>query len=107
MLLALRFFLVFLVVGKIWVEKNAALLGEIGLVRFLIDRKKQFLFKLEQFLLARVLEKRKLGFIDGAAFVWIFHQAQKLFVARLTEFYFEHETAAGLHITLLKFLDGF
>src|SRR2546430_1738089 len=129
MLLALRFFLVLPIVGQIWieidlseftnqirqhegvgivrVEKNAALLGEIGFIRFLVDRKKQFLLKLEQFLLARVLEERKLGFIDGTALVGIFHQAQKLFVARLAQFHFEHETAAGLHFALLKFLDRF
>src|ERR1700730_18174876 len=108
MLLGLRFFLVFLIIGKIWieidlgefadqirqhkgvriirVEKNAALLGEIGFIRFLVDRKKQLVLKLEQCLPAGVLEKQKLGLIDGAALVWIFHQSQKLFVARLAEF---------------------
>src|SRR6184192_2135428 len=74
-------------VGIIGIEKGTALLREIGLVRFFIDREKELLLKLEQFFLARVLEEGKLGFIDGAALVRVFHHAQKLFVARLTEFH--------------------
>src|SRR4029434_4136378 len=90
----------------IGIEKATPLLRKIGFVRFFIDREKEFLLKLEQFFLARVLIKRKLGFIDGAALVWVFHHAQKLFVARLTKFHLEHETTARLDLALLKFLDG-
>src|SRR4029077_5869625 len=42
---------------------------------------------------------------DGAALVGVFHQAQQLFVARLTQFHFEHQAAAGLYIVLLELLD--
>src|ERR1700730_251145 len=95
MLLALRFFLIFLFRCKylvqidlgeladqirqyecvwiIWIEEAAPLLGKIGFVRFLIDGEEQFFLEREQFFLARILVKRKLGFIDGAALVRIFH----------------------------------
>src|SRR2546423_934941 len=94
-------------VGIIGIEKGTALLREIGLVRFFIDREKELLLKLEQFFLARVLEKGKLGFIDGAALVRVFHHAQKLFVARLTEFHLEHETPPRLDLSLGKLLNRF
>src|SRR2546430_8826182 len=94
-------------VGIIGIEKGTALLREIGLVRFFIDREKELLLKLEQFFFARVLEKGKLGFIDGAALVRIFHHAEKLFVARLTEFHLEHETTPRLDLSLGKFLNRF
>src|SRR6266480_5366789 len=86
MLLALRFFLVLLLrrqglvqidlgefvdqirqherVRIVWIKKNAALLGEIRFVRFFVDGEEQFFLNLKQFLLTRVLIKRKLGFID-------------------------------------------
>ena len=83
------------------------MLRKIGLVRFLIDRKEKLLLKGEQFFLARILVKRKLGFIDGAALVGIFHHAQQLFIARLTKLQLEHETAAGLDIALFKFFNRF
>src|SRR5881397_1795365 len=104
MLLAFRFFLVLLFVGQIWIEidlgelvnqirqhervwiiwieEAAALLGKIGFVRFLVDGEEQFFFEREQFFLARIPVKRKLGFIDGAALVRIFHHPQKLLIAR-------------------------
>src|SRR5438105_9991159 len=122
MLLALRFSLVFLLgrerlieidfrefvdqirqnecVWIIGIEKATSLLRKIGFVRFFIDREKEFLLKLEQFFLARVLIKRELGFIDGAALVRIFHYAQKLFVSRLTELRLELDTPAGFDIAL-------
>src|SRR5262249_29792342 len=90
----------------IGIEKHAALLGEIGFIRFFVDGEEKFLLEREQLFFARVLVKRELGFIDGPALVWVFHHAQELFIARLTEFYFEHETSTGLHIALLKFFDG-
>src|ERR1043166_3126046 len=91
----------------IGIEKNAALLREICLVRFFVDGEKEFLLKLEQFFFARVPVERKLSFIDGAALVRIFHHAQKLFITRLTKFHLEHETTTGLDLALVKFLDRF
>src|SRR5437867_3107590 len=98
MLLALRFFLVLLFrrerlveidlrefvnqirqykrVGIIRIQEAAALLGKIGFVRFFVDGEEQFFLEREQFLLTRVLIKRKLGFIDGAALIRVFHHAQ-------------------------------
>src|SRR4030095_9200429 len=128
-LLALGFFLVFLFRRKclveidlggfvnesrqnkgVWIigiEKATALLREIGFVRFLVYGEEQFFLERKQFFLARVLVKRKLSFIDGAALVRVFHHAQKLLVARLTEFHLEHETTARLAVALLKFLNRF
>src|SRR5438067_12791140 len=103
MLLALRFFLGFLFFRQdrieidlselvdqirqhecVWIiglEKAAALLRKIGFVGFLIDREEKLFLECEQFFLARVLIKRKLRFIDGAALVGVLHHSQKLFVA--------------------------
>src|SRR5436309_7331742 len=129
MLLSLRFFLVFLFLGQrrieidlgklvdqirkhkririVWIKKIAALLGQIGFIRFLVDREEEFFLEREQLLLAGVLIKGKLRFIYRAALVGIFHHAQELFVARLPEFHFEHEPATRLYVTLLELLERF
>src|SRR6266576_1776916 len=91
----------------IGIEKATALLREIGFVRFLVYGEEQFFLERKQFFFARVLEKGKLSFIDGAALVRVFHHAQKLLIARLTELHLEHETTARLDIALLEFLDRF
>src|SRR5438045_6482434 len=91
----------------IGIEKGAALLREIGFVRFLVYGEEQFFLERKQFFFARVLEKGKLSLIDGATLVRVFHHAQKLLIARLTEFHLEHETTAHLDVALLKFLDRF
>src|SRR5204862_317201 len=91
----------------IGIEKATALLREIGFVRFLVYGEEQFFLERKQFFFARVLEKGKLSLIDGATLVRVFHHAQKLLIARLTEFHLEHETTARLDIALLKFLDRF
>src|ERR1700730_17598294 len=88
-------------------EKATALLREIGFVRFLVYGEEQFLLERKQFFFARVLKKGKLSFIDGATLVRVFHHAQKLLIARLTEFHLEHETTAQLDVALLKFLNRF
>ena len=49
------------------IEEIAALLGEIGFVRFLVDREEELLLEREELFLARVLVERELGFVDGAA----------------------------------------
>src|SRR4030095_9642355 len=87
------------------IEKDTSLLREIGFVRFLVYGEEQFFLERKQFFFARVLVKGKLGFIDGATLVRVFHHAQKLLIARLTEFHLEHETTARLDVALLKFLD--
>src|SRR6476660_7355352 len=95
---------------RVWIiriEKGTALLREIGFVRFLVYGEEQFFLKRKQFFFARVLEKGKLSLIDGAALVRVFHHAQKLLIARLTEFHLEHQTTGGLDFALLKFLDRF
>src|SRR5205823_6692924 len=129
MLLSLRFFLVFLFLGQrrieidlgelvdqirkhkrvriVRIKKIATLLGQISLVRFLIDREEEFLLEREQLLLAGVLIKGKLCFIYRAALVGIFHHAQELFVARLPELHFKHEPATRLYVTLLELLERF
>src|SRR5207249_2413077 len=127
MLLALRFFLVLFLLRQCWIEIDlgefvdqirkykcirivwikeiAALLRQISLVRFLIDREEEFFLESEQLLLAGVLIKRKFRFIHRAALVGIFHHTQELFIARLPKLHFEHKTTARLHVTLLEFLD--
>ena len=129
MLLALRFFLVLLFLRQtrieidlgefvnqirqhkcvriIRIQKDAALLGEIGFVRFFVDGEEKFLLHREQFLLTRVLVKGKLSFINGTPLVRILHHAQELFIARLTELHFEHETPADLDIALFEFFHRF
>ena len=72
---------------------------------FLVDGEEQLFLEREQFFLARVLVKRKLGFIDRPALVRIFHHSQQLFVARLAEFDLEHQPPADFDIALLEFLD--
>src|SRR4029077_12917409 len=91
----------------IGIEKATALLREIGFVRFLVDGEKQFFLERKQFFFARVLEKGKLSFIDGAALVRVLHHPQKLLVAWLTQLHLEHETTARLDLALLEFLDRF
>src|SRR5437762_3519433 len=120
MLLALRFFLVLFLLRQCWIEIDlgefvdqirkykcirivwikeiAALLRQISLVRFLVDREEEFFLEREQLLLAGVLIKGKLRFIYRATLVGIFHHAQELFVARLPELHFEHEPATHLYV---------
>ncbi len=62
--------------GSSGIQKAAALLGEIGFVRFFVDGEEQFLLEREQFFLARVLKEGQLGLIDRAALVRVFHHAQ-------------------------------
>src|SRR5205823_12976259 len=91
MLLSLRLFLVLLFLGQrrievdlgelvdqirkhkririVRIKKIAALLGQISLVRFLVDREEQFFLEREQLLLAGVLIKGKLRLIYRAALV--------------------------------------
>src|SRR5205814_5690541 len=129
MLLALRFFLVLFLLRQCWIEIDlgefvdqirkykcirivwikeiAALLRQISLVRFLVDREEEFFLEREQLLLAGVLIKGKLCFIYRAALVGIFHHAQELFVARLPELHFKHEPATRLYVTLLELLERF
>src|SRR6266513_2762952 len=129
MLLSLRLFLVFLLLGQrrievdlgefvdqirehkririVRINKIAALLGQISFVRFLVDRKEEFFLERKQLFLAGVLIKGKLRFIYRAALVGIFHHAQELLVARLPELHFEHEPAARLYVTLLELLKRF
>src|SRR5205085_11172833 len=86
---------------------GTTLFREIGFIRFLVYGEEQFFLERKQFFFARVLKKGKLGFIDGATLVRVLHHAQKLLVARLTEFHLEHETTARLDFALLKFVDRF
>ena len=78
-------------IGIVRIQEGAALLGEIGLVRFLVHGEEEFFLEGEEFLLARVLEKRELGFVDRPALFRVFHHAQELLVARLAELHLEHE----------------
>src|SRR5438874_13253849 len=129
MLLSLRLFLVFLFLGQrrievdlgelvdqirehkririVWIKKIASLLGQVSLIRFLVDREEEFFLEREQLLLAGVLIKGKLRFIYRAALVGIFHHPQELFVARLPELHFEHEPATRLYVTLLELRERF
>src|SRR5205823_7033469 len=92
-------------IGLVRIQERAALLGKIGLIRFLVDREKQFFLQCEEFLFARVLVKRELGLVHRLALLGIFHHAQELFVARLAEFHFEKHQAALFVLALLeKFL---
>src|SRR5947208_6615162 len=101
MLLALRLFLVFLFLREtrievdlsefvnqirqhkcvriIRIQKDAALFGEIGFVRFFVDGKEKLFLEREEFFLASVLIKRKLSFVDRAALLRVLHHPQKLF----------------------------
>ena len=110
--LALRLFLVFLFIGQcrieidlsefanqVWqnervgivrIQKRPALFGQIGFIRFLVDREEEFLFELKQFFFARVGIERKLRLIDRPAFVRVLHHSQQLLIARLSKFHLEH-----------------
>src|SRR4051812_12859787 len=72
-------------IGVVGVEKCAALLGEIGFMRFLIHREEEFFLERKKLFLAGVLVKGELGFVDRLPLFWVLHHAEELFVARLAE----------------------
>ncbi len=94
------------VFGVAGADEFAALVHEVGVVRFLVDGEVEFLLELVEFELARVLVEEEFVFLHHAAEVRILLGAHVGAVARLAELDFVEAAAGGLRVALLGVLHG-